>query len=454
MAVRILHYSDLENAYDDPDRVSRLVRLVDARRDDETLVVGSGDVLAPSVLSLVTDGGVPLDVFESLDPEAETFGNHDFDLGVDTLAEVVTESPQTWLATNVAHETGVLSNAGAESYIVVDRGATTVGVLGVTTPKLPKMNHKASSVCVRDPVSAVEEYAHRLRSNYDVDAVIVLSHLGNERNFVERLDTSVDCVLGGHNHDTISTTVDGTLVARPGVNGTHVVEMTLGDQPVVTHHSVADTARNPTILTTFREYLAMTGLTDTVAAVSDPITLKKAAGARGESRIGNFVTDAYRWQSGADVALIAARAIRSGDILAGDVTPFDLIKLVPFDDRLVVLELSGSRLIDSFRELAHEDAPTMRDWYFGHVSGAELVWSREHGLDRVQVVDSPVDASATYEVATSSYFVETDHIFSAFGEADVVESCGTQYEALVNYADIHGIDPELEGRMVRPDESQ
>lgn len=79
--MRILHYSDLENVYDVPDAVSRLVKLVNTHRDEETLVVGSGNVVAPSVLSMVTDGDVVVDVFEAVEPAAETFGNHDFDLG-------------------------------------------------------------------------------------------------------------------------------------------------------------------------------------------------------------------------------------------------------------------------------------------------------------------------------------------------------------------------------------
>lgn len=56
MALRLLHYSDIETAYDAPERIDRLARLISERRDDTTLVIGTGDNLAPGVLSLVTNG--------------------------------------------------------------------------------------------------------------------------------------------------------------------------------------------------------------------------------------------------------------------------------------------------------------------------------------------------------------------------------------------------------------
>jgi 2',3'-cyclic-nucleotide 2'-phosphodiesterase (5'-nucleotidase family) len=34
-----------------------------------------------------------------------TFGNHDFDVGVDPLLSVVDRAPQTWLATNLGAPT-------------------------------------------------------------------------------------------------------------------------------------------------------------------------------------------------------------------------------------------------------------------------------------------------------------------------------------------------------------
>jgi hypothetical protein len=59
VAPHLLHYSDVENAYDHPERVGRLAGLVDERRHDRTLVFGTGDDTSPGVLPLVTSGSRP-----------------------------------------------------------------------------------------------------------------------------------------------------------------------------------------------------------------------------------------------------------------------------------------------------------------------------------------------------------------------------------------------------------
>ncbi|MFT4885767.1 MAG: hypothetical protein ACI8U4_003295, partial [Natronomonas sp.] len=50
--VRLLHYSDIENAHDDPERVGRIAGLIDERRGADALVCGTGDNMAPGVLPL------------------------------------------------------------------------------------------------------------------------------------------------------------------------------------------------------------------------------------------------------------------------------------------------------------------------------------------------------------------------------------------------------------------
>ena len=101
MTARLLHYSDVENAFDDPERIGRLAGLLTALGGDDALVVGSGDNTAPGVLSLVTEGRQSLPFFEAVDADFDTFGNHDFDYEPATTRELVAASPQTWLTANV-----------------------------------------------------------------------------------------------------------------------------------------------------------------------------------------------------------------------------------------------------------------------------------------------------------------------------------------------------------------
>jgi 2',3'-cyclic-nucleotide 2'-phosphodiesterase (5'-nucleotidase family) len=70
----------------------------------EHKVAGTGDDTSPGVLALATEGRQSLSFFEAVEPDVETFGNHDFDYGPDATRAIVSASPQTWVSANVIVE--------------------------------------------------------------------------------------------------------------------------------------------------------------------------------------------------------------------------------------------------------------------------------------------------------------------------------------------------------------
>ena len=234
---RLIQYSDIENAYDDPERVARLAGLVNELRDGETIVVGTGDTLAPGVCSLATRGGCALPFFEAIRPDAETFGNHDFDYGLDRTLEIVGESPQEWISANVFSEGDRFGVAeGVESSTVIETaGGTRVGFVGVTHPATTDMTPAAGALSITDPIEAIETVVEKLRPR--VEFVCVLSHCGALDDEIAR-QCDVDCVLGGHVHDERISTVAGTICTRPNANGHRVCAVDL-DAGTATFHETA-----------------------------------------------------------------------------------------------------------------------------------------------------------------------------------------------------------------------
>ncbi len=454
MTLRLLHYSDIENAYDDPDRIGRLAGCIDARRDRRTLVVGTGDNTAPGVLSLVTEGQQALDFFDVISPDFGTFGNHDFDYGTDRTRELVRRSPQTWLTANVREEAGnerFAADAGTVSSVIRDVGGTRVGMFGVTTPETASINPNASDLTFTDPIAAAERTVSRLREE-GVDIVVALSHLGRgDEALANAVD--VDVILGGHVHSERIEQRNGTLVTRPGVNGHVLLEVTFdgGPEPDVARHRVADAPRDEEVAELMQERKAMAGLDSVVATVDDPIERTQSTTFRGESRIGNFVADAYRWATGATVGLQNSGGIREGDPLSGDVTVGDLVSVLPFQERVVVAELTGAELLDVFRQ-AHD--PTIgfaeHDWWHGHMSGVELVWNRaESTLESATIDGTEIRDDETYSLATTEYLLHSDREFPTLDASHRVETGDLQYEVLADYARRFGIDPQVEGRIAR-----
>ena len=450
MSLRILHYSDLETALDDPEQCAALAGAIESNRGPDTVVVGTGDNTAPGALSLATEGRAAMAFFEAVSPVGDTFGNHDFDFGVENARELAAAAPQPWLAANVTRDGERFAPEATDPWTVVETDAYRVGLVGVAHPDTAEMNPAAAGVEVSDPVPAVREGVAELRERA-VDFVVVLSHCGPGDARIAR-ETDVDAVLGGHVHDVHVETVGDTFVVRPGRGGEYYAEVTLGDPPDVTVHAVDGDHSDDELRNALTEQFERHGLDEVVATVEDPIERTEESATTAESRIGNFVADAIRWRADADVGISPVGALRSGDPLAGDVTVGELYGLAPYRDDLTTVSLSGRRLRETLAEIPlgyHSEAFPKR--FCSHLSGAHIVWDDDSGtLTEATVGGEPIDPDAEYRVAVAEYLVETDHVTATFGPEDVVDRHGIAREAIVDYARERGIDPEIEGRIERP----
>ncbi|PSQ53472.1 hypothetical protein BRD20_02460 [Halobacteriales archaeon SW_8_65_20] len=215
-----------------------MIRLV---RDADTLVFGTGDNTSPGILPLVTKGEQALDFFHAVEPDADTFGNHDFDYGPNRALEIVERAPQPWLCANVERDGEPFGReAGVRPWQIFERDGERVGVFGLVTPKTASINPSTGDVVFTDPIIAAEDAVAELRGE-GVDYVVCLSHLGRgDETLAAEID--VDVVLGGHNHAEQIERLGDTLLTRPGVNGAVFFEVTLPDKEV-TRHVVADGRR-------------------------------------------------------------------------------------------------------------------------------------------------------------------------------------------------------------------
>lgn len=449
MSVHLLHYSDLETGLDSPGQCARLAGEIAARRDRETLVVGTGDNTAPGALSLATEGEAALDFFRAVEPDGDTFGNHEFDFGPERARELAGLAPQPWLCANVTVDGHRFAEDETTPHRLVEAGEM-VGLVGVAHPRTAELNPGLGALSFEDPVPVVREHAARLRAA-GATRVVVLSHGGHTDERIAA-ETDVDAVLGGHVHDIFTDVIDGTAVVRPGRGGQSFAEVRLGSRPAAEVHEVGGDHVDESLATRLRDRLAATGLDRSVATAEEPIPRTETTTTVAESAIGNVVVDALRWQSGADVALSPPGAIRSGNPLQGAVTAADLVALTPYEDELLTVELPGGRLREAFVAVPfgyHDDGHP--EEFCSHVSGATVVWDDDAGeLLQARVDGDPVVADRRYTVGVPEYLVETDHVNDAFGPGDVVGQHGKARDAIVAYAREQGLDPTLDGRIRRP----
>jgi len=451
MSVRLLHYSDIENACDDPVRMGRLAGTIQSIRGEDAVVAGTGDNTAPGVLAHYCEGRQVIPFFRAVSTDIGTVGNHDFDFGTAPILDVVSESPQKWIVANVfegEREGGRgVPFAGLDGTTVLHRDDQRVGFVGVIDPATPQIAPTgASELTVTSPVESVRTAVSEL--GHSVDQFVVLAHLRSDLETDVAAVDGVDAVLGGHVHRERHEVVDGTLVVRPGANGQVVWEVELFNgnrSPIATRHSTAEGPIDESVADTTREQLDDVGLLETVATVDDPIHRDLDRRTCGESRVGNLVADAYRWAADTDVSFVHNGGLRTGRPLSGEVTAGEVASVNPFGGRVDVLHVSGEQLRTLLQAAFRPHREDGRLWH-GDISGMTVEYDTEAGrLLGVAVNGQPIEASREYRLATNSYVAYSDD-WPIPHEA-TVDSFGLPFKPVADYAREEGLTVRVDGRL-------
>jgi len=137
--------------------------------------------------------------------------------------------------------------------------------------------------------------------------------------------------------------------------------------------------------------------------------LKK--GGVGAGSLGNFVTDGIRTVAKSklgqpvDLAITNGGGLRKNAISPGELRVLDIFELLPFENKLITLELTGDQLFQALQIVARgRDAQSGARIKFrsNDEKKTELVSATLVGADGKE---RPIDPSATYRVVTIDYLL-------------------------------------------------
>lgn len=171
-----------------------------------TLLLDCGDFSQGSLYYNVFKGAFEIDAMNALGYDAGTLGNHEFDFGLEDLAQLVKRANFPIVCANLDF-TGTVCEGVIPPFVTTECGGIKVGIFGLS-PKLEGLVLKEhyQGVKYRSPIEAAQESADTLRKE-GCTIVICLSHLGwnipgtiNDQQLA--IETSgIDIILGGHSHD-------------------------------------------------------------------------------------------------------------------------------------------------------------------------------------------------------------------------------------------------------------
>ena len=421
-------------------------------------VVSGGDFIQGNSLGIVSKGEYVVNIMNLVGYDAVTLGNHEFDYHIDRLNELAGMMDTKPISCNF-QKIGE-DEPCFEPYTIVSYGDIDVAYIGITTP---------TTISVASPVQFKDEngnfiYTFNADSLYDIvqesidsaeaqgaDYIIALSHVGYAEDEIygdlEDVETLIkntdgfDVVLDAHSHTVIEgkTITDkggnDVLLSSTGTKFEYIGKLTIEDGEAETEliktadYQLTDPVIDTYIEKMYEEY-AILGERK-VASTEVDLLMKDENGNRlvrnNETNLGDLCADAFRYAVNADIGYINGGGIRA-DIKAGDITYNDLLNVLPFNNSVVLAQVSGQTIMDMM-ELTLMSYPG-EDGAFPHLSGLTFSvntsipssvvineYGEFSGVDgQYRVYDlkvynskteayEDIDLNATYTLAASNYYL-------------------------------------------------
>ncbi|HEV8587261.1 MAG TPA: 5'-nucleotidase C-terminal domain-containing protein [Pyrinomonadaceae bacterium] len=194
-------------------------------------------------------------------------------------------------------------------------------------------------------------------------------------------------------------------------------------------------------------------------AVLGSLTGELRKGGMGAGSMGNFVTDGMRSQASlklgqpVDLALMNGGGLRRSAISAGELRARDIFELLPFENALVTIELTGEQLTRLLGLIlsSREAQSGARIVYFTKPDKTSEV---ESAKLRTPAGEKEIDPKATYRIVTIDYLVNVGgDRYAVLREGKNLRPLGiTLRDAMIAYvksetAAGRAIKPNLDGRF-------
>ncbi|KAI3425775.1 hypothetical protein D9Q98_007750 [Chlorella vulgaris] len=193
------------------------------------LVLHSGDVFNPCLLSTITQGTQMVEVLNCCNVRAACVGNHDFDYGVPNFELRAAECNFPWLMANVLDVDSGSPLGGAIPTALFKWQGVQVGIVGLAEQEwlTTLASVEADDIRFLDFVQEGTRLAQELREQ-GAEVVLALTHmrLPNDLQLAGAVP-GIDVVLGGHDHDyfLIRSQPHGTPVVKSGTDFQDLTEI-------------------------------------------------------------------------------------------------------------------------------------------------------------------------------------------------------------------------------------
>ncbi len=466
------------------------------------ITVDAGDAIQGEAVGTLTEGSAVVDIMNHVGYDYAVPGNHEYDYGMDVFLNIAqNEAEYEYISSNFCDLR--TCSPVLTPYVIENINGIEIAFIGITTPEAvtkstPEFFKDENGnyiygfpICdMLDGVLAenIQECIDTAVSD-GADFIVAVGHTGNEgvTNGWRSADiigdtTGIDVFIDAHSHETVESDVylnelgEAVILSSTGTKFLNFGQMVIdadgtAETTLINPDEISVDNISHSALTAYNEVKdVIERYKDETAYLYEVIGTSYAnlvaydedgswAVRKRETNAGDFVADAYRQVTGADIAVVNGGGVRA-EISVGDVTRKNLMDINPWNNAMCVIEATGQQVIDMLEHGARlypsvsggfcqvsgityeidawKPSPVVLD---SNGSFIDVDPTMERRVNNVQVAGEPIDLDATYTLVGSAYMLTAGGDgFTMFEGARVVqlEELPCDSEMLMQYLETLG----------------
>ncbi|EOV8972848.1 bifunctional UDP-sugar hydrolase/5'-nucleotidase UshA [Cronobacter turicensis] len=487
--------------------------LVDSVRREVTaqggsvLLLSGGDINTGVPESDLQDAEPDFRGMNMIGYDAMAVGNHEFDNPLSVLRQQEKWAKFPLLSANIYQKS--TNERLFKPWAIFKPQGIKIAVIGLTTDDTAKIGNPEyfTDIEFRKPADEAKLVIQELQQNEKPDVIIAATHMGHYDNGDHGSNAPGDVelaralpagaltmIVGGHSQDPVCMAsenkkqvdyVPGTPCAPDQQNGTWIVQahewgkyvgradyqFRNGEMKLVRYQLIpinlkkkvtwdnGQTERvlytpqipeNPqmlSLLTPFQKK-GQAQLMVKIGSVNGRLEGDRSKVRFVQTSMGHLILNAQIARTGADFAVMSGGGIRDS-IEGGDITYKDVLKVQPFGNTLVYVDMTGKEVLEYLTAVAQKKPDSGAYPQFANVS-----FTASGGtLNDVKIKGEPVDPAKTYRMATLSFNAtggdgyppidkKPGYVNTGFVDAEVLK----QYIQQSSPLDVGALEPKGEVR--------
>ncbi len=356
-------------------RVATIAQKLRAENPNTYLII-SGDFFNPSVIGTLKYEGKTIkgrqmvDVLNSIGTNFAILGNHEFDLDLPDFQERVNESKFTWISTDVnTFENTPFAKKNADGTFTAFPTSETINVptkddkpfkIGLFSATIPLV--QKNWIVYNDYKTSAKNKVAELSKSCDIVLGITHLEISQDRELATLLP-SVPLFMGGHDHDNMRVQEGKTTICKADANAKSVYihrirkdnvskkisvisETIAMDEKIAEHPATAelvkkwkDIAYQSMISQGFNPSNVVKKLTTTLDGRESKLRHEQC-------QLGTWIASSMLEGSRekAVCAFFNGGSVRVDDQLTGNLTEYDIIRIMPYGGQTAEVTLKGSLL--------------------------------------------------------------------------------------------------------------